>query len=120
MLLLRHPLAALLNDGAHQATILLGTTADGHAITLTRDGRLGTRPKLKRLRERLQLTQSPSVPAVAQRCYGLVRHRHPEPRCRCPGGRRRSRRPTVRRRADSRYAGASRLATGARVPDEPD
>jgi hypothetical protein len=45
VLLLRHPLAALLDDRAHQASIFLGTTADGHAITLTRDGRLGTRPK---------------------------------------------------------------------------
>src|SRR5262249_20856018 len=35
VLLLRHPLAALLDDRAHQASIFLGTTADGHAITLT-------------------------------------------------------------------------------------
>jgi len=34
VLLLGHPLAALLDDGAHEATPL-GTTADGHAITLT-------------------------------------------------------------------------------------
>jgi hypothetical protein len=35
VLLLGHPLTALLDDGAQQATPL-GTTADGHAITLTR------------------------------------------------------------------------------------
>jgi hypothetical protein len=47
VLLLRHPLAALLDDRAHQATTLLGTTADGHAITLTRYGRLGHTPETR-------------------------------------------------------------------------
>ena len=103
VLLLRHPLAALLDDRAHQATTLLGTTADGHAITLTprREGWAHAR-KLQGLRKRLSLAQSPSVPATAQRCYGPVQ---------------------LRRYAADRDRPASgcrpRVAAGSRMPDEP-
>src|SRR6516165_11056140 len=46
VLLLRHALAALLDDRAHETT-LLGLADDGHANTLARSGRLDTHPTLE-------------------------------------------------------------------------
>jgi hypothetical protein len=76
VLLLGHTLTALLDDRAHQATTLLGTTADGHAMTLTRRREAGHTPEarqLDRLRERYR-SRSPLAYPVLPTALALPRH----------------------------------------------
>ena len=76
VLLLRHPLAAFLDDRAHQAPLssAQGRRACHHAHPRTGAGQT---PEIRDRRERRPLTQSPRLPAAAQRRNGLVSHQAP-------------------------------------------